>query len=198
MSGASPEGVAAPIEARRSPYCYTSRPIDSADLRAIFEAGRWAASSFNEQPWRYIVATSEDPDGFARMLSCLVEPNQAWARVVPVLALGVTRLRFERNDRDNGTARHDLGAASAQIAVEAAARGLQVHQMAGILPDRARELYHVPEPFAVVTALAIGFPGSNDELDAELKDRDAAPRSRRPLSETVFAGDWGETAPWLE
>lgn len=141
---------------RWSPYEYSGRSVSRADLACLFEAARWAPSSYNEQPWVYIVALADEPAEFERLLSCLVEPNQAWAKTAGALALGVTRLRFARNDKVNLAARHDLGLASANLSVEATARGLAVHQMIGILPDRARELYAIPEDAEAVTGLAIG------------------------------------------
>ena len=132
------------IARRWSPYVFADRPVDPADLRSIFEAARWAASSYNEQPWRWIVATADEAAEHARLLSCFVEPNQPWARRAPVLGLGVASLRFERNGRDNPAALHDLGLAAGNLSHEVTARGLHVHWMIGILPERARELYAVP------------------------------------------------------
>src|SRR6516162_8529709 len=116
------------IAQRWSPYAFLERPVSDEDLRSVFEAARWAASSYNEQPWRYIVATRANPSEFERLLSCLVEGNQAWARAVPVLALGCTSLYHALNGKPNAAAAHDLGAASATLTFEATARGLFVHQ----------------------------------------------------------------------
>ena len=139
-----------------SPYGYVGTPVSEDDLRSIFEAARWAPSSYNEQPWSYLVATQESHDDFERALSCLVEPNQAWAKKAPVLVLCITSSRFSRNGKPNTAAVHDLGLAAANICFEATARGLFVHQMIGIVPDRVRELYEVPDGHDPVTALTIG------------------------------------------
>jgi nitroreductase len=179
------------IAERFSPYGFDSRPVPVDELRSLFEAARWAPSSYNEQPWSYIVATSDDPEAYERLLSCLVEANQKWARAAPVLALGVTRGLFVRNDKLNAAARHDLGQASAHLTFEATARGLSVHQMIGILPDRARELYRIPEHSEALTALAIGYAADPESLPEALAAGDRAPRSRKRLSEFVFAGAWG-------
>ena len=180
---------------RWSPYGFEDRTVAEADLRSLFEAARWAASSYNEQPWSYVVATRENPEEFARLLSCLVEPNQAWAKAAPVLALGVVSLRFSRNNKENRAAVHDLGLAAGNLLVEATARGLSVHQMIGILPDKARELYQIPENSEVWTALAIGYKADPASLPDALKERDLTPRQRKPLSEFVFAGKWGDPSP---
>lgn len=179
------------ISRRWSPYGFSSRPVPVADLRSLFEAARWAASSYNEQPWRFIVAIRDDPTQFERLLSCLVEANQEWAKAVPVLALAVVSLRFSRNNKPNTVAMHDLGLAAASLTLEATARGLHVHQMAGIQPDRARELYHIPDGFQPLTALAIGYAADPATLPDELKQRDTEPRTRRPLNETVYSTNWG-------
>jgi nitroreductase len=151
--------IQAVLAERWSPYAFDSRPVSENDLRSLFEAARWAASSYNEQPWSYIVATKDDPDEFARVLSCLVEVNQAWANAAPVLALGVVSKKFSRNGHDNRVAAHDLGLASGNLLVEATVRGIYVHQMAGILPEKAREVYQIPQDTEAWTALAIGYYG---------------------------------------
>ena len=162
---------------RWSPYGFADRPVSDDDLRSLFEAARWAPSSYNEQPWRYIVATKPDPKEFERLLSCLVEGNQAWAKAAPVLAVGCTSLNFVRNGKPNAAAVHDLGLASANLVLEATARGLFVHQMIGILPDKARELYHIPEDVQPKTGLAIGYAGDPNSLPELYKERDLAARS---------------------
>src|ERR1700693_2639642 len=132
------------IASRWSPYSFANRSVSDDDLRSLFEAARWAPSSYNEQPWSYMVAKKEDADEFGRLLSCLVEANQVWAKAASVLALGISRLNFARNNNPNRAAIHDLGLAAANLVLEATSRGLAVHQMIGILPDKARELYSVP------------------------------------------------------
>lgn len=189
---ASPDHPIHELIARRwSPYAFADRPVSDDDLRSLFEAARWAASSYNEQPWTYILATKGEPDAFDRLLSCLVEGNQGWAADAPVLALGCTNLRFTRNGKPNAAAIHDLGLASATLTLEATARGLVVHQMIGILPDKARELYLIPEGIQPVTGLAIGYAADPSTLSEKYRERDLAPRSRKPLDEFVFDGEWG-------
>ena len=170
------------IAARWSPYAFADRPVAKEDLLALFEAARWAPSSYNEQPWSYLVATKDDPGAFATMLSCLVEGNQVWAKAAPVLALGCTSLNFARNGQPNAAAEHDLGAASTYLSLEATARGLLVHQMIGILPDRVRELYQIPDGFRPLTGLAIGYVGDPNTLPEKYREHDLGPRQRTPLT----------------
>jgi len=184
------------LSSRWSPYSFADRPVAEEDLRSLFEAARWAASSYNEQPWCYVVATKADPEEFQRLLSCLVEANQVWAKAAPVLALGCTNLRFTRNDQPNAAAVHDLGLASATLVIEATARGLFVHQMIGILPDKAREVYQIPEGVQPTTGLAIGYAAGPEALPEAYRSRDLASRQRKRLREFVFGGRWGATAPW--
>jgi nitroreductase len=183
------------IGERWSPYSFVGRPVPNDALQSLFEAARWAASSYNEQPWSYIVATKEDSDGFAKLVSCLVEGNQQWAKAAPVLAIGCTALKFSRNQNPNAAALHDLGQASGYLALEATARGLAVHQMIGIVPERVRELFQVPEGVQPLTGLAIGYAGEPGLLPESMRDRDAGRRPRKPLAEFVFSGKWGTTSP---
>lgn len=184
------------IARRFSPYAFADRDVSPEDLRSLFEAARWSPSSYNEQPWSYVVATRDDADAHARVLSVLVEPNQAWAKAAPVLAIGVARTRFVRNDKPNAAAFHDLGAASAHLGFEATARGLAVHQMIGILPDRARELFDIPEHSEALTGLAIGYAADPADAPEAFRERDEAPRTRKPLAEFVFSArepdGWGK------
>jgi len=180
------------VAKRWSPYGFEDRDVAEADLRALFEAARWAPSCYNEQPWSYIVATRAQGAAFQRLLSCLNEANQSWAKAAPVLALGLTTLHFKRNGKPNRVALHDLGLASGNLVAEATARGICVHQMAGILPDRAREIYRVPEGSEVVTGIAIGYAGDPEALSEEYRKRDLTPRERKPQRDFVFGAAWGE------
>ena len=182
---------------RWSPYAFADRPVPTADLRSLFEAARWAPSSYNEQPWSYIVATKEEPQQFQQILSCLVEGNQVWAKAAPVLALGIVNLKFTRTGKDNRAAVHDLGLAAGNLLVEATARGLLVHQMIGILPDKARELYEIPDGSEAWTGLAIGYRGDPMSLPDTLRQRELTPRQRKLLSQFVFSGKWGNPSAFL-
>jgi nitroreductase len=176
---------------RWSPYAFEDRLVSEADLCSLFEAVRWSASSYNAQPWSYLVATKENPEQFQQLLSCLVEPNQAWAKNAPVLALGITSHKFSFNNEDNHSAIHDLGLANSNLALEATARGLSVHQMIGILPDQARDLFEIPQDSEAFVGIAIGYAGDPNSLPEALKERDRAVRQRKPLDQFIFSGKWG-------
>ncbi len=180
---------------RWSPRAFSNRPVEPEKLGALFEAARWAASCFNEQPWRFILATRDQGTEYDKLLVCLVEANQVWAKQAPVLALGLAKRTFARNGNPNAYARHDLGLATAQLMIQATALDLYVHAMAGILPDKARDSYGIPEDNDVVTALAIGYLGAAESLPEQLREIEQAPRERRPLADLVFTGAWGKATP---
>jgi nitroreductase len=184
------------IRERWSPRVFADKPVPQDVLRSIFEAARWAPSSNNEQPWAYIVASREDKENFEKALSVLVEFNVNWAKGAPVLAIAVARLTFAKNNVLNRNAQYDTGAASALLSVEATARGLAVHQMAGFDPDKARQVFGIPQGWEAIAAIAIGYPGDPASLPQPLRDREMAPRTRKPITEFVMAGHWGHTAPF--
>jgi nitroreductase len=185
------------IRNRWSPRAFSEKPVPPEVLRSLFEAARWAPSSNNEQPWAYLLATKEDPGNFAKMVGVLVEFNANWAKHAPVLALSVAHLTTQREGKPNRVALHDVGSATAQLTFEANARGLQVHQMAGFDAEKARQTFAIPADWEPVAAMAIGYPGNPESLPEKLRERELAPRARKPLREFVMAGSWGHTAPFV-
>jgi nitroreductase len=185
------------ISERWSPRAFDQKAVPAEVLRSLFEAARWAPSSSNEQPWAYLVATKDNPAEFENMISVLVEFNAMWARSAPVLALAVSERNFAKNNTPNRNAHYDTGAASVLLCIEATARGLVVHQMAGFDADRARTVFNIPEGWDAIAAMAIGYPGDPNALPQSLKEREAAPRTRKPLREFVMTGQWGHTATFL-
>jgi len=182
---------------RWSPRAFSDKPVAPEVLRSLFEAARWAASSFNDQPWAYIVATRDDKENFAKMVSVLMDMNALWAKNAAVLAISVARKNFKHNDTPNRVALHDVGAANAQLTMEATSRGLLVHQMGGFHQDKAREVFGIPEGWEPVSAIAIGYPGDPETLPEQLRKNELAPRTRKPLSEFVMSGHWGHTASFI-
>jgi len=183
------------IRRRWSPRAFTDQPVSAADLRSLLEAARWSPSSNNEQPWFYLLAARDNREEFERMLSCLVESNQRWTKSAPLLMLSVARLDFEKNGKPNRHAFHDVGQAAAQLTLEAISRDLFVHQMAGILADKAHEIYGIPEGFEAVAGFAIGYTGDPHTLPEDLEKREVAPRRRKSIESFAFSGKWGDAAP---
>ncbi len=176
------------IAERWSPRAFGERPVNDEDLGAVLDAARWAASCFNAQPWRFVVATREQPEEHARLASLLVPANKVWAEAAPVLLLSVARDDFEHNGQPNRHAAHDVGLAVAQLVLEAGARGLVAHQMAGFDVEAAHRELGIPEGYSPLAVIALGHPGEDHDLSPELRERERAPRARKPISELVFRG----------
>jgi nitroreductase len=185
------------IRDRWSPRAFSDKPVGREVLASLFEAARWAPSSNNEQPWAYLVATKGNAEDFAKTLSVLVEFNANWAKNAPVLLLAVSRLKFP-NGNPNRNAFYDTGAATMLLSIEATARGLAVHQMAGFDPAKAKQVFEIPADCEPITAIAIGYPGDPNSLSQKLQDRENAPRTRKPLTEFVMSGRWGHTSPIIK
>jgi len=185
------------IRDRWSPRAFSDKPVAPDVLRSIFEAARWAPSSYNEQPWAYFVATKDDPENYDKLLGVLIEFNQNWAKQAPVLALAVAELNFAHNGQPNRNGEYDTGAATALLSVEATARGLVLHQMAGFNAEKAREVFGIPREWVPIAAIAIGYPGEHTSLPQALQERELAPRTRKALREFVMSGSWGHTANFV-
>ena len=185
------------LKERWSPRAFSNRLVEKEKLLALLEAARWAASSTNEQPWSFIVATRDQPAEFEKALNCLREGNIRWAKEAPVLMFSLAKLHFEGNGNPNRYAFHDAGLAVANLIVQATAMGLSVHQMGGIHRDKVQEVYQIPETHDVVAGIALGYYGELEQLPEDIREREVAPRQRKPLAEFVFGGVWGETAEIL-
>jgi nitroreductase len=180
------------ISRRWSPRAFEDRPVEPEKLAVMFEAARWAASSFNEQPWRFVWAARHEHDLFARLFDCLAEKNQLWAEKAPVLFLTVAARKFSHNGKPNRHNWHDVGLAMGNLSLQAASMGLMIHQMAGFNPDKARENIKIPVEFEPVAMVAAGYPGDPDSLPAQFRPSETAERTRKPLTELVFHGEWDE------
>lgn len=178
------------IAKRWSPYTFDPRPVERDKLLSCLEAARWAASSYNEQPWSILVAERDDGAEFSRALDCLIGANQGWAKNAGVLLLTAVAKNFVRNDKPNGMSQHDLGLAVGNLTLQATELGLAVHQMAGIDPDKVRETYGVPTTHEPMTAIALGYVAADDQLG----EREKSPRSRKSFDEFIFSGAWNQSA----
>ena len=186
------------IRERWSPRAFSEKAVAPETLCSLFEAARWAPSSSNEQPWSFIVATRNDAENFEKTLQPLVEFNVNWAKHAAVLGFAVSELAFAKNKAPNRNAQYDTGAAMALLTIEATARGLFVHQMAGFDPETAREVFEIPAGWDAIAAFAIGYPGDPASLPQPLRDREMAPRTRKSTREFVMTGEWGKTAPFVK
>ena len=187
-------GVHDLLERRYSPYAFSPRPVEPERLRQLFEAARSAPSSYNEQPWRFVVARREDAQGFGRLLDALVDQNRKWAGNAPVLALSVVKVDFTHNGQPNRHAWHDVGQAAAYLTLQATELGLYVHQMGGFDPVKARQLLSIPDGYEPAAMMALGYPGESESLPEALRERDSTRRPRKPLDTLFFEGTWAK--PW--
>ena len=181
------------IAGRWSPYVFDPKEVDKEKIWSCFEAARWAASSYNEQPWSFFVAFRSEPNRFDKLLSCLLEANQEWAKHASALVITVIAKHFTRNNKLNRVAMHDLGLAVGNLSIQASHLDLSVHQMGGIDLELTREKLQIPESHDPVTAIAIGYRGSESD-NAVLVEKDQSPRERKPISEFVFSEEWGKSA----
>jgi nitroreductase len=184
------------LKQRWSPRAFSSQPVETEKLQSLLEAARWSASCFNDQPWRFIVAV--EPEEREKMLGCYIASVQRWAVHAPVLMLTVAHKTFEGYDTPNRHAWHDIGLATQNLTVQATSMGLFVHPVAGIEADKAREVYHIPADFDPVTGIILGYPGELSTLVEKDQVKETQERTRKPLSDIVFSGDWGQSAPFVK
>ena len=186
------------IKNRWSPRSFDDKQVDKSDLAKLFEAARWAPSSFNEQPWSFIVANRELEETYNKLREILVPFNESWAKTAPVLALSVAKKHFDKNNNKNAHARHDVGLATGNLLAQATELDLYVHQMAGFDSDKAVDLFNIPDDtHEPVTAFAIGYLGKPDQLSGDLARQEKNPRSRKQISDFVFTGNWNKKADFL-
>jgi len=179
------------IQRRWSPRAFLDRTVPPEELCRILEAARWAPSSANEQPWSFILATKEAKADYDRLFSCLLPGNQLWAGKAPVLMLSVAKLAFE-DQSPNRHAFHDVGLAVQNLILQALTQDIFVHQMAGFEVEKARALLNVPAGHEPAAMIALGYLGDPNTLPEKLRLRELAPRTRKPLTEFVHAGRWGQ------
>ena len=180
------------IRARWSPRSFSSREVSNKDLKTILDAARWAASSYNEQPWRFLVARKSDGAAYQKLLNLLVPANQAWAKTAPVLMIIAAKKTFSHDGSPNRYAIHDSGAALAHIMLQATALGLHSHGMAGFDADRARKELNIPDDYDLGAAVALGYLASPDQLPERYREGETSKRQRKPLNELVFGANWNE------
>ncbi len=177
------------IKKRWSPRSFSSKKVKREEVLTLFEAASWAASSRNEQPWRFIYGIKDEDNSYDKIFDSLIVWNQKWAKSAPVLALGVAKLNSDYHNKPNEYALYDLGQAVATMAVQASASELYLHQMGGIDADFAQKLFNIPEGYKVVVAIAIGYLGKPENLPEDMQDLETKERSRLSLDKLLFTGE---------
>lgn len=174
-----------PVIANRwSPLAYSDKPVEKEKVMSLLEAARWAPSSFNEQPWSYVVGYKGD-ETHAKLADCLNEGN-SWAKGAGVLMLSVAKTFFDHKHKPNRHYMHDTGCAGGFMFLQATEMNLYMHQMAGYDLERARKSFGIPEDFEPAAMIAIGYPGDHDALPDELKEREQSPRSRKSTEDLIW------------
>ena len=171
---------------RWSPRAMSGEAITEEELFTLFEAARWAPSSYNGQPWRMLYARRDTPH-WPLFFDLLVEFNKTWAKNAAALVVFISKTTFDHNGEPAVTHSFDAGAAWENFALQGTLRGLVVHGMQGFDYEKARKVLNIPDGFQVEAMAVIGKPGPKEDLPEKLQEREI-PNDRRKLTETVFEG----------
>lgn len=186
---------------RWSPRSFADREPEAHKLQSMFEAARLAPSAHNTQPNRFLIGRKGHGGAWRRLFDCLDPHNRDWAHAVPVLVLAsVMRRRFSQLKADfvpYPHAMHDLGLAVMSLILQGQHLGLHCHPMAAFDPEKAQAEFDIPALFAPGIMIAVGYLGAPEALPPELREKETSPRTRRPLEEIVFEGEWGQASPLL-
>jgi nitroreductase len=170
-----------------------SKKVSTEQTLALLEAARWAPSCYGDQPWRFIVWDKHaDAASWQKGFDCLMPGNQVWVKDAPLLLLTTANSLFKHNGQPNRWGQYDSGAAAENLCLQAASMGLMAHQMGGFDADKARQVFAIPEQYALMAMMAVGYPADISTLSAEVLERETAPRQRRALGELFFSGAWGK------
>ncbi|WP_338790173.1 nitroreductase family protein [Bernardetia sp. MNP-M8] len=180
------------IEERWSPRAFSSKSISKEDLNLLFKAAGKAASCFNEQPWRFVYAGKEDTENFDRLVSCLTEFNQVWAKNAAVLVATLAKKNFEQTGEPNKHSWHDVGLAMGNMSLQAMSMDIYLHHMAGYESEKAIEKLDIPTDFEPVSFVAIGHLGDKEQLPNDLKEKESPKSPRKDLDEITFVGKMGK------
>ncbi len=175
---------------RWSPRAMSGQAVSEEELNTLFEAARWAPSSYNNQPWRFVYA-KKNSIFWDAIFNLMVPSNQQWAKNAGVLIVVVSKNDFEKTGKPSRTHSFDAGAAMENLALQGYAMGLVIHGMEGFNYDKAKEVINLPEGYTVEALFAVGRPGAKEDLPIELQERERA--SDRKNSESfVFEGVFKE------
>jgi nitroreductase len=176
---------------RWSPRAMSGEEIPLEELLVLFEAARWAPSSYNNQPWRILFAR-RGTEHWPLFFDLLVDPNKTWAKSAAALVVFISKTTFDFNGEPSITHSFDTGAAWENLALQGALKGFVVHGMQGFDYEKAKSALKIPDGFRVEAMVAIGRPGRKEDLPEKLRERES-PNDRRKLSETVFDGPFRPT-----
>ena len=194
MKKPSPDPIHSLLAARWSPRAFNpGGGPDAAQLPDLANAARWAPSCFGAEPWFFVFChRPSNPDAWDKAQTCLLPGNQSWAKNAPLLVLVCAETHFAHNGKPNRHHAYDSGAAAFSLVLQAEAMGFRCHQMGGFDPDKARAEFRVPDGCDCVAMIAVGEQLGADALPDDLREREQAPRKRKPLAENFFNGEWGK------
>jgi hypothetical protein len=183
-----------PIIAKRwSPRAFDEKKIEPEVLQRIFEAARWAPSSRNDQPWRFIAGFKGD-ESWEKIFSTLVDFNQKWAKLAPVLLLAIGHKISPKTGKHNIAWQYDVGQSVAYLTFQAMHEDVWVHQMGGLDTGKAARLFNVPDDFEVLTALALGYQGEKELLEESFQAMETSKRSRLAPEKLFFSREFDSPA----
>lgn len=173
---------------RWSPRAMSGEPISSEEIMALFEAARWAPSSYNNQPWRFVYAKRETPY-WPKFFDLLIDFNKGWCQNAALLGLIASEKIFEKTKKPSVTHGLDTGAAWQNLSLEGNARNLVVHGMQGFDYEKAKTTLNIPDVFEVLAMFAVGKKAPIEALSEDLQKKEI-PSSRKKISEFAFEGIW--------
>ncbi|MGM0498331.1 MAG: nitroreductase family protein [Bacteroidota bacterium] len=186
----TPENVYKLIEKRYSPVTFSSQNVEEEKLFQLFEAARWAPSSFNDQPWNFIYGVKGKDKIYDKLFDCLLEPNQMWAKYAPILMLSIANMISPTTQKENPYAFHDTGMAVSNLLMQATSMGLYAHQMGGYSKKQAIESLKIPKTHSPVAMIAIGYQGNAEDFPEELQQKGNKERTRKMLKDFVFNSEF--------
>ncbi|MCO6500429.1 MAG: nitroreductase family protein [Vicingus serpentipes] len=178
------------ISERYSPRAFSDQPITEDQIKLILKAASLAASSYNEQPWRFVYALKENQEAFSRVFSCIMDFNHDWAKHAPALIVCVVKDNLSLNDKPNIHAWHDMGLAVGNLSLQALSMGIYVRQMGGFDSEIARTQLSIPKGYTPISVIALGYIGDINNLPVYLQERENSPKQVKPLEEVIFEGTW--------
>lgn len=179
------------IKQRWSARAFADKAIGDTEMNTLFEAASWSSSSSNRQPWRYLYAHKGEPE-FEQICETLAIGNQLWAKNAAVLVLSAAKMNFEdRPEVQNNHAFYDVGSANILLLLQAVTMGIYGHEMGGFSKEKVKEFFPIPEDWDYVCIIALGYLDEPESLEEPFRSRELTARSRKPLSEIVFKGQWG-------
>ncbi|MFD2036288.1 nitroreductase family protein [Belliella marina] len=177
------------VKNRWSPRAFSDKEITKDEMSSIFNAGKQVATSYNEQPWKFLLVQKGE-ESYKKLLHCLDDFNRKWAGEAPYLGIALSKRNFDGNLKENPHYTYDTGAFMAVASLAAFDLGIFIHQMAGFSEQKVQEQFAIPERYRPITLFAMGRHGKTEDLPEEIKKKESAHSSRKKLQEFLFRDQW--------